>query len=62
MFSWKIVPVKSGTLTGLKWHWEKTSADGATVVESAAQFDYYYDCVTDAKAHGYVPPPPERLR
>jgi len=62
MYSWKILPVKSGTPAGFKWFWRKTSADGATVVESKVQFDYYYDCVTDAKAHGYEPPAPERLR
>ena len=46
----------------MKWHWEKISADGVTVAESKERFDYYYDCVADAKAHGYVPPLPERLR
>ncbi len=61
MESWEILPVKSGPPFGFKWFWRRTSGDGR-IDESKAQFEYYYDCVLDAQAHGYQPPPPERLR
>lgn len=49
---WEIIPVKSDGPIGYKWRWIRTT--NTKVVEvSKKRFDYYYDCVTDARRHGY---------
>lgn len=62
MHTWTITPVKSGNATGYKWQWKRTNESGAVVEKSKQEFDYYFDCVTDAKAHGYEHPALQRLR
>ena len=62
MYSWKITPIKSDSPTDFRWEWKRMNDAGAVVQKSKQQFDYYFDCVTDAQAHGYQPPPIERLR
>lgn len=61
--SWKIVPVsEKPDITGsFRWMWEE-SRNGAVVARSASSFQYYNECVDDAKKRGYTPPPTERLR
>jgi hypothetical protein len=59
---WTIMPTESGNTTGFKWQWQQVNEAGALIGKSKQQFDYYFDCVTDAKAHGYKPPPMQRLR
>lgn len=62
MHTWTIIPVKSGNETGYKWKWKRADRAGAVVERSQQAFDYYFDCVTDAKKHGYEPPIVRRLR
>ena len=50
-------PVPARTEQGYRWQWR--SVDGACV--SANAFDLFYDCLDDARKHGYeveLPPSP----
>lgn len=49
---WKIVPVKSSAPIGYKWRWIK-ARDGKIVEECREGFGYYYDCLLDARKHGF---------
>ena len=46
----KICPISSGEAPGYAWRWTCESDK----TQSATIFAYYYDCVTDAREHGYV--------
>ncbi len=35
-----------------RWYWEKVGEDGATLVRCRGHFDFYLDCLSDAKANG----------
>ena len=61
--SWKIVPVshKPDITGGFRWIWEE-SRDGAVMARSRGTFQYYNECVEDAKKRGYKPPPTVRQR
>jgi hypothetical protein len=45
---------KAPNLNGFLWKWR--SAEGDRV--SNASFNFYFDCVTDARRHGYEPDMP----
>ncbi len=49
---WKILSVKSNAPIGYKWRWIK-SRDGKIVEDCGEGFDYYYDCLVDARKHGF---------
>jgi hypothetical protein len=49
--SWQFFAVSDAASTGFSWHWQKR---GAKVFRTSAAFDFYFDCVADARAHGYV--------
>jgi hypothetical protein len=46
----EISAVPSGDVTGYAWRWT-CSADKTS---SATAFTFYYDCVSDAREHGYT--------
>ena len=46
-----IASVKAGAPHGFRWRW--TSDDGK---QSATSFEYYYECVADARGAGYDVP------
>ena len=46
-----IVSVKAGAPNGFRWRW--TSDDGT---KSTTSFEYYYECVADARDAGYDVP------
>jgi len=62
MFAWQILPVPLSGSGGYKWQWKREDADGKTNRVSRKRFAYYYDCVMDAKKHGFEPDAPRRLR
>jgi hypothetical protein len=37
-----------------RWKWRQLLDDGR-VIESEVAFDLYYECIADARAHGYQP-------
>ena len=46
---------------GFTWHWQCRRPDGSTS-RSRVPFDYYYDCIEDARKQGYrgpLPPGPK---
>jgi hypothetical protein len=49
--SWHFFAVGDGESAGFRWHWQKRCAK---VFETSAAFDFYFDCVSDARAHGYT--------
>ena len=58
--SWQIVSVSDKAL-GFRWVWEEMQ-NGKVVGRSASSFQYYNECVEDARKQGYIPPQPERIR
>lgn len=58
--TWQIVPVKENA-TDFRWAWEEMR-DGDVVARSPKTFQYYNECVEDARKRGYTPPGVERLR
>ena len=58
--TWQIVPVTEKSAE-FRWMWEEIR-DGNVVARSPTTFEYYNECVEDARKRGYTPPPKERLR
>jgi hypothetical protein len=58
--TWQIVPVSEKS-TDFRWVWEEMR-DGKVVARSEKTFQYYNECVEDARKRGYTPPQAERLR
>ena len=55
--SWQFFAILAATPRGFTWHWQR---QGTKTVTSAA-FDFYFDCISDARRHGYrgeLPPGP----
>jgi hypothetical protein len=52
MHLWKFIAVPSPSRAGFGWRWRE-ERNGAVTRESRDIFDLYYDCVEDARAHGY---------
>ncbi|MGZ9013837.1 MAG: hypothetical protein ACXW2L_16435 [Burkholderiales bacterium] len=52
--SWHFFAVRAATPSGFRWQWQK---QGTTVIVSAP-FDYYFDCISNARDKGYAGPPP----
>ena len=57
---WQIVPV-ADKANDFRWVWEEIR-NGNVVARSPTTFEYYNDCVEDARKRGYAPPRVERLR
>ena len=58
---WYFHAVRAANAFGFTWHWRCDSPDGSTA-GSRLPFDYYYDCVEDARRQGYrgpLPPGPK---
>ncbi len=62
MYAWQILPVPAKSATGYAWQWQREDLQGHTDLVSDKRFAYYYDCVSDAKKHGFDPEAPRRLR
>lgn len=60
--SWSFFAV-SGTLPSeFRWQWQK---QGAAPAVTSPLFDFYFDCISDARANGYagpLPPGPRAAR
>ena len=55
MATWHFLAVRAATPFGFTWQWQKQN--GKTVVTSVP-FDFYFDCVSDARDNGYAGPLP----
>lgn len=62
LYAWQVRPVPSNRGEGYVWQWTREDLNGHTESVSDKCFDYYYDCIMDAKSHGYDPEVPRRLR
>ncbi len=62
IYAWQIRPVSSVHPHGYGWQWSREDLKGSTERVSEKCFEYYYDCVLDAKQHGFNPEAPRRLR
>lgn len=38
-----------------RWKWRQLAEDGTVKVESQESYELFYDCVCDARKHGYQP-------
>ena len=53
MTTWHIVPEHTpGKRFGFVWRWKRIEAESKTTTISETAFDYYHDCVQDARKHG----------
>ena len=55
--SWQFHAVRADNAFGFKWYWQRRYADGSSS-QTEMPFDYYYDCIEDARRHGYRGPLP----
>lgn len=55
--SWYFHAVCATNEFGFRWLWQFRRADGSSS-ESKVPFDYYYDCIEDARKHGFRGPFP----
>jgi hypothetical protein len=62
MPAWQILPVPADSRFGYAWRWKREDVQGHTECVSEKEFAYYYDCVMDAKKHGFNPDAPRRIR
>jgi hypothetical protein len=62
LYAWQIRPVSSNARAGYEWQWTREDRYGRTKGQSDKRFQYYYDCVVDAKRHGFNPDAPRRMR
>jgi hypothetical protein len=62
MYAWQILPVPTHGAVGYAWQWKREDAQGHTNRVSQKRFAFYYDCVMDAKKHGFNPESPRRMR
>jgi hypothetical protein len=53
--SWHFFAVRAHTASGFTWQWQK---QGATVPVTSSPFDFYFDCVSNARENGYDGPLP----
>ena len=51
---WFFFAIAANTPTGFTWQWQKAASPTLT----SGHFDFYFDCVADARAHGYTGPLP----
>lgn len=53
--SWHFFAVRAATPSGFRWQWQK---QGTPVIVTSVPFDYYFDCISNARDNGYAGPPP----
>ena len=52
---WEFFAVRAARPSGFTWQWQK---QGTRVPATSAPFDYYFDCISDARGKGYAGPLP----
>lgn len=55
--SWYFHAVRATNEFGFTWRWQRGGA-GGSLSECGAPFSYYYDCIEDARKHGFRGPLP----
>ena len=50
---WRFVALPAGTGAGYVWHWLCESERGEVIGRSDGGYRFYYDCLEDARRHGY---------
>ena len=53
--SWNFFAVLGAIPSEFKWQWQK---QGGGPVVTSPPFDFYFDCITDARVYGYAGPLP----
>ena len=57
--SWNFFAVLGSIPSEFKWQWQKQAAvRAAAAAVTSPPFDFYFDCVSDARANGYAGPLP----
>lgn len=57
--TWDFFAVRDASPWGFTWQWRKHGVHGAI---TSAAFKFYFDCLSDARAKGYLGTPPEGPR
>ncbi|MGZ5175056.1 MAG: hypothetical protein ACXWIS_12805 [Burkholderiales bacterium] len=55
--SWYFHAVRARNAFGFRWYWQKRGT-GAAPSQQSTPFNYYYDCIEDARKHGFRGPLP----
>ena len=56
---WHFFAVRAPTPAGFRWYWQ---SEGAPMAVTSGPFDFYYDCLCDARRMGYTGPLPTASR
>lgn len=50
---WRFVALPAATQSAYVWHWLCENNRGEVELRSAGGYAYYYECLEDARRHGY---------
>jgi hypothetical protein len=50
---WRFVALPAGKGSAYVWHWRHENERGEVLLRSAAGYAFYYECLEDARKHGY---------
>ncbi len=56
---WRFVALPAGTRSAYVWHWLCENERGEVELRSARGYAFYYECLEDARRHGYDGLPPD---
>src|SRR5215212_2812347 len=49
--TWHFFAVRAATTFGFVWQWQKQKGN---VIVTSSPFDFYFDCISDARVNGYT--------
>jgi hypothetical protein len=50
---WRFVALPAGKGSAYVWHWLHENERGEVLLRSATGYAFYYECLEDARRHGY---------
>ena len=50
---WRFVARPAGNISAYSWQWLCENNSGEVVLRSATRYAFYYECLEDARKHGY---------
>lgn len=56
---WRFMALPAGTNSAYVWHWLCENDKGEVELRSARGYAFYYECLEDARRHGYGGLPPQ---
>ncbi len=57
--SWQFIALPAQVSSEYVWYWRRENQKGRPDKQSARTFSFYYECLEDARQHGYMGLPPQ---